>query len=445
MLPIPVGLSVVKKKKFKPAYLEWRDGRPRWNPGPRLKSRGFKGRDLKRPDGTWMDEGEAIHAARALNDAITALPAAPPPPPETRTMTALFDRIRKSPKLAKPESPPAAGVGGNVLDQAQDAKRRVGMEKLRLSADTIAGYRQALAILETWCGDVEVKALTGEMIEDFYHDQAAGRGLAMANALLRVLKLAFNIAIEKMRWLDVNPVRAVEMATPDGRLEIFEPDQIAVILAAADWCGLQSVGDAFVIGVLAGQRKADILALPEGDMTAGHYVIKQRKGWKHGATAYVPITEPLLLRVTAMRRRKAESCPGVHHTMEVIATRTGKPYAAGAKMFDDEWRLVRAVASGDADAIAKVRAERKLNSTDLPFAPIPAVRRKFFSDTRDTAVTFLCGAGCSVPEIANITGHSLKTVEAILNKHYFKRNAALAISAGVKHDAYLATLNIRWA
>lgn len=422
--------------KMKVPYLEWRGGRPRWNPGPRLKARGFRGKDLKHDDGGWMSEGEALTAARTLNDAtkITGLVAAPAPP-EPRTMAALFDRLRASKKFSEPQE------GEALLGEA----RRIGLEKLRVAPSTRDNYFLHFNLLEQWCGDVLVTDLTAEMIEEFYFDQAGGRGLSMANAMLRILKLAINHAIKKLHWLKSNEVTAVEMVAAAGRLEIFDPDQIGAVIAAADWCGLPSVGDAFVLGVLAGQRKGDLLALPEGDLTSGHYVVKQRKGRKHGATAFVPITAPLLARVTDMRRRKKEGAPGVRHTLEIISTRTGRPYAEGARIFDDEWRLVRAVASGDAAAIAKVRAERQLNSTDLPFVPVPSCADKIFADTRDTAVTFLCGAGCSVPEIANITGHSLKTVEAILQKHYFKRNAELAKSAGIKQDAYLATLNIRWA
>jgi integrase len=41
-----------------------------------------------------------------------------------------------------------------------------------------------------------------------------------------------------------------------------------------------------------------------------------------------------------------------------------------------------------------------------------------FHDLRGTAVTRLALAGCAVPEIASITGHSLQDVEAILRAHY---------------------------
>lgn len=48
-------------------YFSWRDGRPRWIPGPGLRERGFRGRDLKREDGTWLSLEEALMAAASIN------------------------------------------------------------------------------------------------------------------------------------------------------------------------------------------------------------------------------------------------------------------------------------------------------------------------------------------------------------------------------------------
>jgi integrase len=52
-----------------------------------------------------------------------------------------------------------------------------------------------------------------------------------------------------------------------------------------------------------------------------------------------------------------------------------------------------------------------------------------FHDLRGTAVTRLAIAGCTEAEIATITGHSLRSVRAILNIHYLARDPALGESA----------------
>jgi len=52
-----------------------------------------------------------------------------------------------------------------------------------------------------------------------------------------------------------------------------------------------------------------------------------------------------------------------------------------------------------------------------------------FHDLRGTAVTHLAIAGATVPEIAAITGHSLKEVGNILDAHYMHRDPALGEAA----------------
>lgn len=52
-----------------------------------------------------------------------------------------------------------------------------------------------------------------------------------------------------------------------------------------------------------------------------------------------------------------------------------------------------------------------------------------FHDLRGTAITRMALAGCTVPEIAAVTGHSLKDVEAVLDMHYLGGRAELAASA----------------
>jgi integrase len=58
-----------------------------------------------------------------------------------------------------------------------------------------------------------------------------------------------------------------------------------------------------------------------------------------------------------------------------------------------------------------------------------------FHDLRGTAVVRLAIAGASVPQIAAVTGHSLKDVEAILDAHYLGRDIQLAEAAMLKLEA----------
>lgn len=64
-----------------------------------------------------------------------------------------------------------------------------------------------------------------------------------------------------------------------------------------------------------------------------------------------------------------------------------------------------------------------------------------FHDTRGTAVVNLALAGCSVPEIVSITGHSLKDAEAILDAHYLGRDKRLGESAILKPEKHVSRVN----
>ena len=61
-------------------------------------------------------------------------------------------------------------------------------------------------------------------------------------------------------------------------------------------------------------------------------------------------------------------------------------------------------------------------------APPPSLADARDQDLRDTAVTWLARAGCTIPEIGAITGHSSETIHAIL-KHYLVQHPELAENA----------------
>ena len=58
-----------------------------------------------------------------------------------------------------------------------------------------------------------------------------------------------------------------------------------------------------------------------------------------------------------------------------------------------------------------------------------------FHDLRGSAVVRLAIADATVPQIATLTGHSLKDVEAILDAHYLGRDVKLAEIAIAKLEA----------
>jgi hypothetical protein len=73
---------------------------------------------------------------------------------------------------------------------------------------------------------------------------------------------------------------------------------------------------------------------------------------------------------------------------------------------------------------------------------VPSIAAKNFQDLRDTAVTWLARASCTIPEICSITGHSLQSATTIL-KHYLELGEPLAREAIRKQVEWMDREGVR--
>jgi hypothetical protein len=109
----------------------------------------------------------------------------------------------------------------------------------------------------------------------------------------------------------------------------------------------------------------------------------------------------------------------------ILTRANGKPWFT--EKADDElgaaWRE-RMIASGlhDENYLAKAKNDPELKGVRL-----------HFNDLRGTAVTLLAEAGCTIPEIVSITGHTLKSATTILEK-YMARTRTLSDAAILKFE-----------
>lgn len=160
---------------------------------------------------------------------------------------------------------------------------------------------------------------------------------------------------------------------------------------------------AVTLALWTGQRQGDLLALCWGQYDGKAIRLIQRKTIRRkegssGTRVVIPVGAPLKVALDALRgERKPE--PG----HRILLTMDGKTWT------EDGFRV----------------SFRKACAT----AGIAGVT---FHDMRGTAVTRLALAGCSAPEIATLTGHSLRDVAAILDAHYLSRDPALAEAAITK-------------
>lgn len=144
---------------------------------------------------------------------------------------------------------------------------------------------------------------------------------------------------------------------------------------------------ALTLALWTGQRQGDLLALTWMQYDGAAIRLKQGKT---GAYVYIPVGAPLKAALDAMRGRSGP----------ILLNSDGAPWTPDG--FRSSWRKACAACG---------------------------VIGVTFNDLRGTAVTRLGKVGCTVPEIATITGHSLRDVGAILDAHYLERDPAMAESA----------------
>lgn len=398
-------------------YFKWRGGRPRWEPGPSLRARGFKGRDLKDASGEWLGRGAAISAADAINrqigDGAAQSPSKSPsiknsrapritvkPRVCARTIIDLFEQMKRSAKFS--------------MERAEDEK---GRKRRRIKKQTRDTYLSHMRIIEEWGGEVPVAALSLQTLENFYEKLIDTRGPSMANAIMRTFRLALNFAKDRLEWIDRNRVSQMEFEQVDGRRVIWSFEEIAAFIAAADASERPSLGDACVLAAITGLRLSDLLALQRLNVSGA---VVQVRTSKTGKNAIIPVIRQLRERVTLAHARQEITWPGVTAATEIVNDQTGRPYV-------DRWRF--------SDAVRDVRA--------VAAQTVPSIADKTWADLRDTAVTWLFLAGCTDAEVAAIQGRSLASVKAVLDKHYFVRDPEFGATGGNKLELFLES-RVKW-
>lgn len=145
---------------------------------------------------------------------------------------------------------------------------------------------------------------------------------------------------------------------------------------------------ALILALHTGQRQGDLLRLTWTNYDGKWISLRQGKS-RFKTRVEIPCTPALRRMLDGIDRSGAL----------ILTTKTGQPWKA--RYFKRQWEL----------------ATGKAGIADL-----------HFHDLRGTAVTMLAEAGCTTPQIAAITGHSLRTVSTILDK-YLARTRHLAQGA----------------
>lgn len=368
-------------------YLKWRNGRPRWEPGPRLRERGWKGRDLKAESGAWLPLDQAIQAAQDLNADVAVWRAGggqrrrPPAPRKTaRTCQHLYE-----------------------LWSSDD-----NPDFTLLAANTRVDYTSKIGVFLDAFGDAPVASLGPAALKGFWRRVYRERGHAMANAVMRVARAMLSDAVAR-EWRADNPAFKLKLKGTAPRQVLWLPAEVAAGVAAADALGLASIGDYIVTALHSGQRQSDVLDLPVRLFDETRIRLSQ---FKTRARIDAPMTPALLDRVAAIKTRRWTGATVVDFGQPIILREDGARY--------DRYSLGK--------AFRRVRAKAAETA--------PGILDKTLQDLRDTSVTRLALADCTLPEIAAITGHSLVSITRIM-RHYLVLQPAMADAAIAKLTAWM--------
>jgi integrase len=265
------------------------------------------------------------------------------------------------------------------------AEFRASSQHTTLGAKTRKDYARYLKIIEERFGDMPIKALEDIRARgDFmaWRDEMAGTPRT-ADFAWSVLARVLSVAKDRGRISKNVCERGGRLYAADRTDALWTPE----IVERACRLFPSHLRWVLMLALYTGQRQGDLLRLPWSAYNGSSIRLKQSKT---GARVVIPVSQTL--------RQEIGRIPKLGPIM--LTTSEGAPWSGGDG-FRSSWG----------------KACDKAAITGLTF-----------HDLRGSAVTRLAEAGCTVPEIASITGLSLETVNTILDAHYLSHTAALAES-----------------
>lgn len=265
-----------------------------------------------------------------------------------------------------------------------------------LAPKTKRDYSRHLLAIEREFGDFPLAALEDKRARgDFlaWRDRLAAQSRRQAD-------YAFAVLARMMSWARNRGLIAVNPCERGGKL--YRSSRKAKVWSNADQAAFlqhapQHLHLALFLALYTGQRQGDLLRLTWSQYD-GEYIRLQQS--KTGVRVEIPVAQSLKQHLDALLSKVRAKYQGDWEERTILTTISGSSWTEGG--FRASWRKA-CLAAG--------------------------IENLSFHDLRGTAVTRLAIAKCTVPEIATITGHSLKDVGSILDAHYLDRSVELGRSA----------------
>jgi integrase len=279
---------------------------------------------------------------------------------------------------------PQAGVLQSILQRYQAASEFTG-----LAERTRRDYVVQIKLIEKKFADFPLVALTDKRARHIFRewrDQLALKSKRQADYAWSVLARVLSWGLDR-GLVNANPCEKGGRLYRGSRADkTWTHDDERAFLARAP----AHMHLPLLLALWTGQRQGDLLRLPWTAYDGTRIRLKQSKTQRRIS---IPVGEPLKRAIDAAKSARAPS-------VTILVTSEGQPWTPDG--FRSSWRKACARAG------------------------IVGVT---FHDLRGTAVTRLALCGCTEPEIATFTGHSLNDVRSILEVHYLQRDPALADSA----------------
>ncbi len=265
-----------------------------------------------------------------------------------------------------------------------------------LSAASKQTYGWALRKIEDWsrrAKDPPLTSLRRRWCREWYRALLEQGGTARAALVMNVLSVLLAFAVDE-ELIPVNPAANLRLKGSKPRRAVWRREDIETLCAAAGKAGRPSIALAVRLGASLGQREGDILRLAWSQYRDSAFRLRQQKT---GPFIEVPAGEELREELAHAKRKGP---------VIVVNENTGQPWTPHT--FGQRFGEVR-----DQAGLSHLQ----------------------FRDLRRTAVVWLAEAGCTIPEIAAITGHSIDRTAAIIEV-YLPRNSTMARNAITKLDEY---------
>jgi integrase len=286
-----------------------------------------------------------------------------------------------------------------------------------LSAATKRSYDQSMITIQAWserASDPPLSTIKRKHVKLFYQAMRE-KTPAKANAVIRVLRLLLAFAIDE-GFLDDNPASRPRMKGRPPRQQRWTEEAIHTFCSAARSADRSSLQLAVLLGAWLGQRQGDILRMTWQQYDGQQVTLRQSKT---GVLIAVPVMADLkIILDEALQKRRKQ----VAEELEKTASKDPSIDRVDTRI------AVKASAMLIAETTSKPYKVDHFRHEFRRIANAAGLKDLQFLDLRRSAVVRLAEAGCTVPQIAAITGHQLDRTLRILET-YLPRNSEMARAA----------------